>query len=123
MKSVFIICLSFLFQSPAVVVKHNGDEVNIKNALIYQSEGGGSPSQLSYAYRGVSSQIALSQVKRISFKEVVSKKKGITTYRVVLVKKNNDKMEVTMDLSRLEGVGQNGKKESMNFSSIDKISF
>ncbi|WP_370086568.1 hypothetical protein [Ekhidna sp.] len=123
MKTALIIILFSLFQTQVTVVKNNGDQVVLKNIKVYQSEGQSSSDALIYSYRGEDSNISFKEVKRISVKETLQKKKGVTTYRVILVKSNNDKLEVDIDLIKLEGTNENGKVESMNLSSVDKISF
>jgi hypothetical protein len=116
------LALAFL-QSPLTVVKNNGDQVVLTKAQIYQTEKDASKESIFYSYRGKVENVSLKEVKRISFKETLKKKKGITTYRVVLVKNNNDKLEVELNLVKIEGVNSEGEKESMNLSSVDKISF
>lgn len=123
MKALAILSVLFSFQGPITVIKNNGDELGLSNVIIYQSETDNSNDLLYYSYRGKDSKVAFEDIKRISFKETIRKKKGISTYRVILVKSDNNKLEVEMDLVRLEGMNESGKKESMNFSSIDKISF
>ena len=123
MKLFLISLILYGFQTPLTVVKNNGDESQLNNFVFYQSDTQSSASSLTYSYRGQSKSIALNQVKRISFKESVRRKKGVTTYRVILVKTNNDKLEVEMNLAKLEGKNKNGKTESIGFGSIDKISF
>lgn len=123
MKTILIIFGFFLMQNPITVVKNNGDELQLENVKIYQSESQGSGEELNYSYRGEGATLAFEKIKRISFKESIKKKKGITTYRVILVKSDNSKLEVEIDLVKLEGTAKSGKVESMNFSSVDKISF
>lgn len=123
MKAAFIIILFSLFQTQVTVVKNNGDQVVLKNIKVFQSEEHSSSDELLYSYRGENSSIAFGDVKRISVKETLQKKKGVTTYRVILVKSNNDKLEVDIDLIKMEGTNEYGKVESMNLSSVDKISF
>ena len=123
MKTLLITLVFAFFQNPLTVVKNNGDQLSLNNAVIYQSEANGSSNSLSYSYRGESAQVLFKNIKRISFKETVKRKKGVTTYRVILVKSDNNKIEVEIDLVKLEGMGESGKKESMSFSSIDKILF
>lgn len=123
MKTLLITLVFAFFQNPLTVVKNNGDQLSLSNAVIYQNETNGSSSSLNYSYRGESAQVLFKNIKRISFKETVKRKKGVTTYRVVLVKSDNNKIEVEIDLVKLEGMGESGKKESMSFGSIDKISF
>lgn len=123
MKTLLITLVLSLLQSPLTVVKNNGDQLGLTNVMIYQSDTSGSSNSLNYSYRGENAQVAFKDIKRISFKETVKRKKGITTYRVILVKTDNSKLEIEIDLVKLEGMGTSGKKESMNFSSVDKISF
>ena len=121
---LFLITLILPFiQAPVTVVKNNGDEILLSDVRFYQTDDTASINMLSYSYRGQDGKVPVSQIKRISFKESVKRKKGISTYLVVLVKSDNSKLEVEMDLNRLEGIGQSGKAESMNLSSVDKISF
>lgn len=119
----FITILFFFIQSPITIVKKNGDQIVLTDVMIYQSESMGSPDMLTYSIKGKKEKIKVQQVKRISFKETVRKKKGVTTFRIILVKDNNDKLEVELDMLRIVGRDKEGKKESMNLSSIDKISF
>ena len=123
MKFTTIILLFTLFQAPLTVVKNNGDQIILTNVRFYQTEKLASKEEISYSYRGTVDKIKLKEIKRISFKETVQKKKGITTYRVILVKDNNDKLDVELDLVKVEGINSQGEKESMNLSSVDKISF
>ncbi len=123
MKLLIITFLLLFSQTQVTVVKNNGDQIVLKNIKMFQSEELSSSNNLRYSYRGEESEIAFDEVKRISVKETVQRKKGITTYRVILVKRNNDKLEVDIDLLKLEGTNDNGKLESMNLSSVDKISF
>ncbi|MEO9869580.1 hypothetical protein [Ekhidna sp.] len=121
---VLLIGLIFSFaQAPATIVKNNGEQIVLSEVLFYQTGESGSSEKIIYSYRGSNSSISLKQVKRISFKETVKRKKGIVTYKVILVKNNNDKLEVEVDMVRLEGKNKNGKSVSMNCSSIDKVSF
>ena len=90
---------------------------------MYQSNEKTSNEQIHYLIRGKQEQIKLSEVRRISFKETVQKKKGITTYRAILVKSNNDKLNVEIDLVKVEGLTEDGQMESLSFSTVDKISF
>ncbi|MEO9485294.1 MAG: hypothetical protein ABJG47_17685 [Ekhidna sp.] len=123
MKLLVITLVLSLFQNSLTVVKNNGDQLSLSSVKIYQNETNSSPNELSYTYRGESYNVLFRDIKRISFKETLKKKKGVTTYRVVLVKSDNNKLEVEIDLVKLEGMNTSGKSESMNFSSIDKISF
>ncbi len=123
MKLFLISILFSLSQTPVTIVKNNGDETLLSEYRIYQSDLKSSNSSLTYSYRGQGETVPFSQVKRISFKESLKRKKGVTTYRVILVKTNNDKLEVEVDLVKIEGKNKNGKVESMGFGSVDKISF
>lgn len=123
MKLILIAILFSFFQSPVTVVKNNGDQVVLKEFIFYQDQESGTKDSIVYSYRGQPGSIKIGELKRISFKETVSKKKGIPTYRVVLVRNNNSKLEVELDLVKVEGITSDGKAESMNFSSVDKISF
>ena len=123
MKMFLLILALSLFQTQVTVVKNNGDQIGLSNVMIYQNETTGSSDLLDYSYRGEDVKIAFKDIKRISFKETVKRNKGVTTYRIILVKTNNDKLEVELDLVKLEGIKESGKKESMNFGSVDKISF
>lgn len=124
MKILLIMLSSVLFQGPSVTItKFNGDQFDLNNARIFQEDEVASGKQLSYFYRDQVAAITISDIKRISFKETVKRKKGITTYRVILVKNSNDKLEVEMNLVRVEGIGVDGKEESINLSSVEKISF
>lgn len=123
MKLLLTILVLFFAQAPVTVVKNNGDEITLTDVRFYQSDDTASINTLVYSYRGQDGKIPVSQIKRISFKESVKRKKGISTYIVILVKSDNSKLEVEMDLNRVEGLGKGGKTESMNLSSVDKISF
>ncbi|SNT26664.1 hypothetical protein SAMN05421640_3047 [Ekhidna lutea] len=123
MKFLFIAILYSFFQSPVTIVKNNGDEIELTNVLLYQTTAKGTPDVISYSYRGAPGKVNIKEVKRISFKENLGRKKGVTTFKAILVKRNNDKLEVEVNLVKVEGTNKEGKKESMNFSSVDKISF
>lgn len=123
MKTLLITLLLYFSQSSVTVVKNNGDQLNLSDVVIFQNDVSGSSNSINYSYRGEKAAMAFKNIKRISFKETVKRKKGITTYRVILVKSDNNKLEVEIDLVKLEGIAKSGKMESMNFSSIDKISF
>ncbi|WP_436517081.1 hypothetical protein [Ekhidna sp. To15] len=123
MKILLITLVLSLAQSPVIIVKNNGDQLDLSNVVIFQSETNGSSNSIRYSYRGEKAKMDFEQLKRISFKETLKRKKGVTTYRVILVKSNNNKLEVEIDLVKLEGIAKSGKVETMNFSSIDKISF
>ncbi|WP_425390915.1 hypothetical protein [Ekhidna sp.] len=123
MKLLYITIALAVLQSTTTIVKNNGDQIELKNVLIYQNEKKGSPDVIVYSYRGAKDQVKVKDIKRISFKETIQKKKGITTYRVILVKANNDKLEVEIDLVKVEGLNDEGKKESLSLGSVDKISF
>jgi len=123
MKVVLVAILFSFFQSPVTVVKNNGDQVVFKEFIFYQDQESGTKDLITYSYRGKPGSFKIGEVKRVSFKETISKKKGVPTYRVVLVRNDNTKLEVEMDLVKIEGVTADGKTESMNFSSVDKISF
>jgi len=119
-----LLALLFVFnQDQITVVKNNGDVIVFTDATIFQQENEGSNQGLSYSYRGKVETITLDKIKRISFKETIKKKKGITTYRAILVRTNNTKLEIDIDLVSIDGVTDVGKNESMSFSSVDKISF
>ncbi|MEP0987017.1 hypothetical protein [Ekhidna sp.] len=123
MNMLLITLLLSLTQSPTTIVKKNGDQIVLTDVMIYQTEEMGSPNSINYSIRGKKEKISVDKVKRISFKETIGKKKGITTYRIILVKNNNDKLEVEMNLVKIEGKDKEGKTASMSLSSIDKISF
>ncbi|MEP1032895.1 hypothetical protein [Ekhidna sp.] len=123
MKTLLITLVLSLTQSPVTVVKNNGDQLGLSNVMIFQNEASGSSSSINYSYRGENAKVSFKDIKRLSFKETIKRKKGVTTYRVILVKSDNSKLEVEIDLVKLEGIGKSGKMESMGFSSVDKISF
>ncbi|MEO1254453.1 MAG: hypothetical protein AAFY41_06150 [Bacteroidota bacterium] len=123
MKLFLISILFVALQDPVTVIKNNGDELLLSDYRIYQSSSKASASSLSYSHHGQKKSIALNQIKRISLKESVRKKKGVATFRVIIVKSNNDKLEVEVDLVKIEGKNENGKLESTGFGSVDKISF
>ncbi|WP_421762746.1 hypothetical protein [Ekhidna sp.] len=123
MNMLLITLLLSLTQSPITIAKKNGDQIVLTDVMIYQTEEMGSPNSINYSIRGKKEKISVDKVKRISFKETIGKKKGITTYRIILVKNNNDKLEVEMNLVKIEGKDKEGKTASMSLSSIDKISF
>lgn len=119
---VIVLSVHFI-QSPAIVSKNSGDEIRLNNYMVFQENLKGAAKQLKYAYRGDQRSIEIQDLKRITLKETLKRKKGIATFRAVLVKKDNVKLEITIDLVRIEGIGENGKEISINFSSVDKISF
>ena len=123
MKLLLIAILFSFIQSPVTVVKNNGDQIVLSQAVFYQNENAATKDLISYSYRGKPGSIQIGNIKRISFKETVKKKKGIPTYRVILVRNDNTKLEVEMDLVKLEGVTADGKSESIGLGSVDKITF
>ncbi|WP_420318419.1 hypothetical protein [Ekhidna sp.] len=123
MNLLFTAILSLTLQSPITIVKNNGDEIRLSNVQIYQNEKKSSADLLNYTYLGNVESIKIREIKRISFKEALEKKKGVTTYRVILVRSNNDKLEVQLNLAKVEGINNEGKKESLGLGSVDKISF
>ncbi|MEQ8629131.1 hypothetical protein [Ekhidna sp.] len=123
MKLLLIAILFSFTQSPVTVVKNNGDQIVLSQALFYQNQNTGTKDVINYSYRGKPGSIKIGDIKRISFKETVRKKKGVPTYRVILVRSNNTKLEVEMDMVKVEGTTADGKSESLGLGSIDKISF
>lgn len=123
MKVLLIAILFSFVQSPVTVVKNNGEQIVLSQAIFYQKQNDGTKNVINYSYRGKPGSIKIGDIKRISFKETVRKKKGIPTYRVILVRSNNTKLEVEMDMVKVEGMTADGKNESMGFGSVDKISF
>lgn len=123
MRLIFIICVFVFQQQSLTLVKNNGDQIELTDVKIYQKANAPAADALYFSYRGKEGKIEMSNLKRISFKETMHKKKGVTTYRAILVEKNNDKLEVSIDFVRVEGMNEDGKVESMGLSSVDKISF
>ena len=123
MKTLLLLFITISIQAPVTVVKNNGDQLGLSKVKIFQEDTNGSTTSINYSFRGEGRSVTFSEIKRISFKETIKKKKGVTTFRAILVRADNSKLEVEIDLVRLEGVGKSGKMESMSFSSIDKISF
>ncbi|WP_424961576.1 hypothetical protein [Ekhidna sp.] len=123
MKLLLIAILFSFAQSSVTIVKNNGDQIVLSRAMFYQKQDAGTKDIISYSYRGKPGSIKINEIKRISFKETVRKKKGVPTYRVILVRSNNTKLEVEMDMVKVEGMTADGKSESLGLGSIDKISF
>lgn len=123
MKVLLIALLLPFYQSQIKIVKNNGDEIVLTEVLIFQTDKKGSPNSITYKLRDKEEKIMVKSVRRISFKESLGKKKGIATYRVILVKDNNDKLDVEIDLVKIQGKNENGKMESLGLGSVDKISF
>ena len=123
MQAICLILLLSFSQGSVTIVKNNGDLVVLQEATFYQGDKTGTRNTINYAYRGREESIKVSDIKRISFKETLKKKKGNATYRAILVRKNNTKLEIELQMLRVAGLTPAGKSVSLNLSSVDKISF
>lgn len=119
---ILVLLVLFSFQSSGLITKNNGEQIQLKGVEFFQNQDNGSGSSLKYVYRGKSSTIDLGELKRVNLKESLGKKKGVTTWKTLLITKKNEKFEVELDLVEVVGVNNEGKKESYSANAIDKIS-
>lgn len=121
MLTLLIVCLSL--QTHCAVIKNNGDEIKISELVIHQSATSTSFDQLVTFHQGKQHVFELKNLKRVNLQESLGKKKGVTTWKALVVKRNDQKMEVKLDLIRISGTTTSGKKIELSASVIDKISF
>lgn len=125
MKLVGVMLLAFWFGSQPdqfTVVKKNGDVLTIREPRLFQSNAR-STRDIIFSLNGKSESVPISQIKRINLKSVASKSQGVTTWNALLVKRNDQKLEVRVALYRVVGLDQQGNKTKVSSSAIDKISF
>jgi hypothetical protein len=125
MKTLFLI-LAFLYpnvQTSCVIVKNNGEEVKLAALVIHQSTTSTSFDQLNFVSNGKKQTLDLKDLKRVNLQEAIDKKKGVTTWKALIIKKNDQKMEVNIDLIKISGTNASGEKMVFMSASIDKILF
>ncbi|MEQ9405913.1 MAG: hypothetical protein RIM99_20135 [Cyclobacteriaceae bacterium] len=123
-KIVFIFFLMYSEQSTsALVVKNNGDEVELSNVCLYYGSSESCSAKATFMYNGKLKEWDFSEVKRINLKEVKSRKKGVVTWKALLIRRDNEKFEVEIQLDRIEGDNPSGEKIEISGGAIDKISF
>lgn len=119
---MLLLSVQFLAQQVVVVTKNNGDELRITSIDFLQGSKRSDIQSITFKEKGETKTLLLSELKRINLKEVASRK-GITSWNAILVKTNNEKVEVLLPLDRIYGVDEAGNKIKISSSSIDKISF
>ena len=121
--TMITICLLISFWSfSGQVTLNNGEVMTLQDIQLFQQEA--APADiLVFREHNQSKQIPLSQLKRINLKESISRKKGITSWLVILVERSNAKHEVEMDLIEVKGKNDSGREEVISANSINKISF
>ena len=121
MFTTVLISLCSFFQSQVTIVKDNGETAQLTNLSFYQKKDSSTKTTLSYFGTDGNKSIDISQLKRINFKELISRNKGVQRWNVILVTKSNAKHDVEMDLVQVEGIDAQGKQEAIGAGSIDKI--
>lgn len=119
---MLLLSVQFLAQQVVVVTRNNGDELRITSIDFLQGSKRSDIQSITFKEKGETKTLLLSELKRINLKEVASRK-GITNWNAILVKTNNEKVEVLLPLDRIYGVDEAGNKIKISSSSIDKISF
>jgi len=123
MKFFCLLSLIYTLQNSGYITKNSGEEIPLNDIMLYQSPENGKSDMLLYNYRGEERSISINEVKRINLKENLNKKKGITTWNVLIVTRKNEKYEAQLDLVEVRGTNSEGKQEIISSSVINKISF
>ncbi len=110
-------------QSGITVTKKNGDEIRLSNITVVQSPDVSSDQYISFKSNGKDWTLTLNSIRRINLKSVSSRKKGVPTWEALLVKKDNQKLEVQLDLVRIIGSDSSGGTVEISSNTIDKLSF
>ncbi|GAB4244217.1 MAG: hypothetical protein Tsb0034_22360 [Ekhidna sp.] len=120
---ILTITLTLLFsQQSAVVVKNNGEEIKLTDITIFQKPNIPSKSAISYSFRGQKRTLDYSAIRRINLKESLGRKKGVTTWKALLVTRENEKFEIEVDIVEIGGKNEEGKEEVYSSHTINKIS-
>lgn len=119
---LLVLFILFSVQTSGTLTKNNGEQIQLKSVEFYQQQDNSSSTSLNYTFRGKNSTINISELKRVNLKESLDRKKGITTWKALLITKKNEKYEVEIDLVEVTGVTGEGKTESYSANVIDKIS-
>jgi len=116
--------VAWFFQS-GYIVKNNGEVVQLDQIEIFQEDGSDATSVdfLKFKENRKTKKIEISRLKRINLKEPLSRSKGVTSWLVVLVEKNNLKREVVIDLVGVKGINREGDEEVISANVINKITF
>lgn len=118
---IFSALIAILIQS-GQVIKNNGEVAQLRNIEVIQKSGISS-GFLIFEERNQQSEIELNKLKRINLKESLSKSKGVTNWLAILVEKDNNKHEVTIDIIEVRGTNNEGEVEVISANAINKISF
>lgn len=125
MKTLFLffVLLSTDEQTSCTIVKNNAEEVKLSSLVIHQSTTSTSYDQLVIVINGKKGSMNLKELRRVNLQESLGKKKGVTTWKALIVKKNDQKIEVQLDLIKVSGTSPSGEKMAFMSGSIDKILF
>ena len=111
-----------LFLQSGNIVKNNGEVVKLQDIQLFQEEGVATDF-LNFEEHGQVRKISISRLKRINFKQVLGRTRGVTNWLAILVERDNSKHEVSLGLVEVKGLNQNGEEEVISINSINKISF
>ncbi len=110
-------------QEVFVVIKQNGDQIMLKNLKIVQGEDVVSDQALIFSSNGKKMSQPLSDLRRLNLKDDVQKKKGVVTWNALLIKSNDKKLEIQIEIARITGINESGNLVEIPGGSIDKIIF
>ncbi|MEM6815013.1 MAG: hypothetical protein AAF600_11630 [Bacteroidota bacterium] len=102
-------------------MKDNGETLILTQVRFYQTKSTSSETTINYRESGEKKTIELSELKRINFKDLTGKKKGVQKWQVILVKRSNVKHDVELNLVEVSGIDSAGKQYVISASSINKI--
>ncbi|MEM6736119.1 MAG: hypothetical protein AAGC64_08815 [Bacteroidota bacterium] len=121
MYLILIITFNFLLQDYVSIMKDNGEILTLTEVRFYQTKSSSSKTTINYRKLGAKKTIELSKLKRINFKNLAERKKGIQKWQVILVEKSNAKHDVELNLVEISGIDSAGKQQVISASSINKI--
>lgn len=119
---VFLLFSQYSTQQTIVVTKKSGEELSFTSIDFFQGNKRSDVQAITYWEDDKTRSLPISELKRINLKKV-SSKKGITNWNAILVKLDNQKLEVILPLDRIYGIDGTGNEIKISSSSIDKISF
>lgn len=123
---IFLFAAVSIVQNPVSVFRKNGEEVQYKTIEIVQEgqvKSSARGSTLVFSSRNKRIYKKIGEIRRINLKELENRKKGISTWKALLITTSNEKLEVTFRFSEIRGVAEDGDSSSIPSGSIDKISF
>ncbi|MEM0940145.1 MAG: hypothetical protein AAGI25_10200 [Bacteroidota bacterium] len=121
MYLILIITFNFFLQDYVSIMKDNGETLILTQVRFYQTKSTSSETTINYRESGEKKTIELSELKRINFKDLTGKKKGVQKWQVILVKRSNVKHDVELNLVEVSGIDSAGKQYVISASSINKI--